>query len=63
MDDADLAGRFDDILRQSNLYQSRKNTPTIAAIGECLWCGAPVEAGRRWCNAECRDDWESENAT
>lgn len=26
--------------------------------GRCLNCGEPVSSGRRWCNAECRDEWQ-----
>jgi len=29
--------------------------------GLCLSCGEPVESPRRWCDAECRDQWEKEN--
>jgi hypothetical protein len=32
--------------------------PAPQATGFCLNCGVPVEKGRRWCGAECRDDWE-----
>ena len=63
MDDADLAGRFDEIHMAHNLHQSRKATPVIAATGNCLWCDAPVDKGRRWCSADCRDDWEQDYAT
>lgn len=28
--------------------------------GFCLYCGEPLSKGRRWCDAECRDEWESE---
>lgn len=28
------------------------------ATGYCLECGEPVEEGRRWCTAGCRDLWE-----
>jgi hypothetical protein len=28
--------------------------------GECLYCGEPVPAPRRWCGPECRDEWETE---
>lgn len=28
--------------------------------GECLSCGAPLKDGRRWCDADCRDDWQRE---
>jgi hypothetical protein len=30
--------------------------------GECLWCGEPIAPGLRWCDAECRDDWERAHA-
>ena len=29
-----------------------------SATGICLFCGEPVGGGVRWCDAECRDDWE-----
>ena len=35
----------------------RKPTPVIKATGLCLWCGEPVEDGRRWCEAGCQQDW------
>ena len=28
--------------------------------GFCLYCGEPVQKGRRWCSPECRSDWEHE---
>lgn len=28
--------------------------------GYCLYCGEPVNEGRRWCCPECRSDWEHE---
>ena len=31
-----------------------------AAIGVCLCCGSPLPEGLRWCDAECRDLWQSE---
>jgi len=29
--------------------------------GECLWCGEPVDDGRRWCGVACRDRWCARN--
>ncbi|MDR1423478.1 MAG: hypothetical protein LBI92_02560 [Azoarcus sp.] len=29
-----------------------------AATGFCLNCAEPLLDGRRWCDAECRDNWE-----
>lgn len=28
--------------------------------GACLCCEQPLPGGRRWCNALCRDQWQSE---
>lgn len=33
-----------------------------AATGLCLSCDAPLPDGRRWCDADCRDDWQAEQA-
>lgn len=30
----------------------------VAGIGMCLNCGAEVQGDGRWCDADCRDDWE-----
>lgn len=38
--------------------KQRRAEPEAAFTGYCLWCGELVEAPRRWCCAECRDDWE-----
>ena len=32
-------------------------------IGFCLNCGDSLKEGVRWCNAECRDDWQRINCT
>lgn len=29
--------------------------------GQCIWCGEPVNDGRRWCSADCRNDYERIN--
>ncbi len=29
--------------------------------GQCIWCGEPVDDGRRWCSADCRNDYERIN--
>lgn len=28
--------------------------------GYCLSCGEPLCADLRWCDAECRDDWQAQ---
>lgn len=32
-----------------------------AATGHCLFCDEPLEEGRRWCDADCRNGWEKEH--
>lgn len=61
MDDADKANRHVEILHTASLQQSLKPTVEGVATGACWFCGDDVEPGRRWCNAQCRDDWEMEN--
>lgn len=55
----DLADIADDIMQMEirHLLSSRKTTGP-EATGECLFCGEPLPDGKRWCNAECRDEWE-----
>jgi len=60
-DDADKTDALSEMTYQSHIYTSRRDEPQAVAIGECLFCGEPVEQGRRWCDAACRDDWQMEN--
>lgn len=32
----------------------------LAGIGLCLNCGSEVDGERRWCDADCREDYERE---
>ena len=36
--------------------------PILPYCGQCYWCGEPLPAPRRWCDADCRDDWERDHA-
>ena len=59
-DEADTTDQHAELLTQANLYGSRKDEPQGLANGNCWFCDNEVEAGRRWCCPECRDDWERE---
>ncbi len=61
MDDADRVTEREEFTEKENRYRSHRETTTATATGDCLFCKEPVEDGRRWCNATCRDDWQSEN--
>lgn len=29
--------------------------------GRCLYCNEPLADGRRWCDADCRDEWQADD--
>ena len=35
-----------------------RQPPAPEATGFCLNCGEPLPPGQRWCDSDCRDDWE-----
>ena len=61
MDEADMTQAREQFVELENRYKSRRLTTTATATGECLFCEAPVDPPRRWCNAQCRDDWQLVN--
>lgn len=56
MDDADRAQI--EIEREIARQVARRKRNGPQPTGLCLWCGMIVTGGRRWCDAECRDEWE-----
>ena len=45
-------------LLELQIQKARDTTPVATYTGECLACGEPVSAPRRWCSRECVADWE-----
>lgn len=62
MDDADRATADEEQLIAARIAAASVPRKVYVATGECLFCGEPCEAGRRWCGPECRDDFEVRNA-
>ena len=60
MDEADITGEKEEFVLLGNLSKSRKPEGP-AAVGYCLNCGPDTKLpnGMRWCNADCRNDWET----
>lgn len=59
-DIADEANDTAELFLTEALSKSRQcanNAPV--AKGTCLYCDEPL-AGRRWCDAACRDAWQAE---
>lgn len=59
MDISDTATAREELDR--DLALKARKPPGPAATGFCLFCDADVAEGLRWCDSDCRDDWEREN--
>jgi hypothetical protein len=59
MDDADRAADREEIARKSAMLTSRKPEGPKAR-GACLYCGERLPHPMRWCNADCRSEWQAE---
>jgi len=55
----DANERADVFLREAIAW--RRAEPGVAPTGHCLNCAEAVEHLLRWCDADCRDDWEARN--
>lgn len=59
MDEADRADEERESSLQLALSKALRAADKVPrSSGKCLWCEEPVAQGRRWCNSECREDWE-----
>ena len=55
MDEADAA----DITAEQHLQRAlARRQATLPAVGQCYSCADPVDAGRRFCDRDCMDDFE-----
>ncbi len=57
-DPLDQARHTSDMLLQHSLAHREPEAP--AACGHCLYCQTALKPPRRWCNADCRDDWQND---
>lgn len=46
--------------KQIGSIREKANQQEAQATGHCLFCREFLEDGRRWCDSDCRDDWEAE---
>jgi RNA polymerase-binding transcription factor DksA len=60
MDLIDRAEEVENWMREAaiTIIAARANDIPKNLSGLCWTCGAPVPDERRWCCAECRDDYE-----
>lgn len=59
----DRASEREQLERDLAISSARKQGTAVNSTGHCLWCNAELATGRRWCDAECREDWELEQAS
>ena len=59
-DECDIANDLADAERERLIAEAQARASCYQpGIGICINCGVDVEGERRWCGAECRDDWEA----
>ena len=58
----DRASEREQLERDLAISSARKSAPSVQATGHCLWCNAELARGKRWCDAECCEDWELNEA-
>lgn len=56
-DEADRATESAQVILDAHIGNSRRPVGPVAT-GFCLHCDTDLPEGVRWCNADCRDDWE-----
>jgi len=55
MDEADAA----DLTREQTLALAlRRRHVALPPVGMCYYCSEDVEGSRRFCDADCMQDWE-----
>ena len=60
MDDIDRAQQREEMDRDLAIAAARQNA--LPFTGDCHNCGASVPDGWRFCDSDCRDDYEREIA-
>lgn len=56
-DEIDRAREYEQVQRDY-LIESARRYKSPVATGLCLYCSSEVSNGLRWCNSDCRNDYE-----
>lgn len=57
-DEIDRANERSEQFLQHSLGNAMKAKPTMPPIGCCYNCEAPLEGDARFCDSDCRDDFQ-----
>lgn len=60
-DEIDLANDMLDIQISRAVAKAAGLEIPVNKSGRCLYCDEPLNEGRRWCNADCRELFEHEH--
>lgn len=60
-DQLDAGSDLEQFHRELALKNMQANAVKIEATGACLNCFEPLSSGMRFCNADCRNDWQKFN--
>ena len=58
-DEIDMAAAQEEAYRAAALNRRHASLPSV---GQCYACGEPLEGSLRFCDTDCRDDWERTEA-
>ena len=61
MDDLDIASEREQIARDRAIESLRNTKADIFHTGFCLCCSEKIIEPLRWCDIDCRDDWQRFN--
>ena len=57
-DEADIANDYLEHMIDNAVKTAHNKAKTeLNTTGKCLWCDEPVNDTRRWCSADCRDEF------
>jgi hypothetical protein len=60
-DEIDMASDQKQTMRDAAIRNASMFTSSHKACGKCLNCGEELKADLRWCNSDCRNDFEHRN--
>lgn len=63
MDEIDRDAEFEEKILAKRIEAAATVKPEAEAHGKCLNCGTRLRSKtRRWCDEDCRDDWQFRQA-
>lgn len=60
-DEVDMASDQEQAMRDAAIRNASMFTSSQKVCGKCLNCGEELKADLRWCNSDCREDFEHRN--